>query len=282
MNEENEEILLGSGDFYGMPFAGAIPSDETIETDANSFGHTKGGATATYKPTVYEATDDKNNVLSRIITKEEATLKCGTMSVNLKNVSKMAPSTLKDDTTKHEKVLKIGGKTSLPSYVLRFVHTKDDGTKLRFTMIGNATSGFTFQFNPDKETTLEPTFSALSQADGTLIEFRDEYTPTTPPDTIKLQSATPVDGATGVVLNVNPTITFNNALQSYNVILMDETDNSLVDTTLNIDATSKILAIEPKAALTASKTYDIILSGVTDIYGQTLAQQIIKFTTAAA
>lgn len=201
MNEENEEILLGSGDFYGMPFAGAIPKDEEIETDENSFGHTKGGATATYKPTVYEATDDKNNVLSRIITKEEATLKCGTMSVNLKNVSKMAPSTLTDDSEKHEKVLKIGGKTTLPSYVLRFVHEKDDGTKLRFTMVGNATSGFTFQFNPDKETTLEPTFSALSQKDGTLIDFRDGYIPPTLVTAINLNktSASVVVGATSQI-----------------------------------------------------------------------------------
>lgn len=179
MNQENEEIVLGSGDFYGMLFTGTIPDDTTIETDTNNFGHTKGGASIEYKPTVYEATDDNNHVLKRIITKEEGTLKCGTMSINMANIAKMAPSTLTDDTTKHEKVLKIGGKTTLTSYVLRFVHTKDDGNKLRVTIVGNATSGFTFQFNPDKETTVEPTFSALSQADGTLIEFRDGYTPAT-------------------------------------------------------------------------------------------------------
>ncbi|SMC17190.1 hypothetical protein SAMN02745134_00252 [Clostridium acidisoli DSM 12555] len=175
MNNDNEEIVLGSGDFYATEYSNTIPDDATIEVDANNFGHTKGGASIEYKPTVYEATDDSNKVLKRIITKEECTLKCGTMSINFTNIAKMAPSTLSDDNTKHEKVLKIGGKTTLDNYLLRFVHTKDDDTKLRVTMIGNATSGFTFQFNPDKETTLEPTFSALSQDDGTLIEFRDGY-----------------------------------------------------------------------------------------------------------
>lgn len=176
MNQENEEIILGSGDFYSMTYTDIIPDDATLEVDANHFGHTKGGASIDYKPTIYEATDDSNKVLRRIITKEEATMKCGTMSINMANIQKMAPSNLTDDTTKHEKILKIGGKTTLENYILRFVHTKPDGTKLRCTIIGNATSGFTFQFNPDKETTLEPTFSALSQPDGTLIEFRDGYT----------------------------------------------------------------------------------------------------------
>lgn len=175
MNQDNEEIILGSGDFYSMTYTGTMPADDVIEVDANHFGHTKGGASVEYKPSIYEATDDVGRVLKRIITKEEATMKCGTMSINMTNIQKMAPSTLTTDATKKEKILKIGGKSKLENYLLRFVHSKDDETKLRCTIVGNATNGFTFQFNPDKETTLEPTFSALSQTDGTLIEFRDGY-----------------------------------------------------------------------------------------------------------
>lgn len=171
------EVLLGSGKLFVMLFNGtAMPEDATIETDNNNVGRIKGGATLTYKPTTYDVVDDDNYVVERVITKEEVTFKSGVLTWIIANLNKLSAGSISDDATKHEKVLKIGGKTALDSYVIRFVHTKKDENTLRVTILGNATSGFTLQFNPDKETVIDAEFSALSQDDGTLVEIRDGYT----------------------------------------------------------------------------------------------------------
>lgn len=101
------------------------------------------------------------------------------------------------------------------------------------------------------------------------------------PDVLTLSSSNPANNATGVILTVKPALTFNNAITGYlSTVLLNESDNSLVANTLSLDITGKILTITPSTNLVTGKTYDIILTGVTDLYGQVLTQQIIKFTTA--
>lgn len=102
------------------------------------------------------------------------------------------------------------------------------------------------------------------------------------PTNIAVASSSPAGNATGVLLTATPTVTFNNSISDYNnVTLMNTTDNAFVTITKSLDATGKILTITP-SALVVSKTYTIVLQGVTDIYGQVLAPQLIKFTTAAS
>lgn len=97
---------------------------------------------------------------------------------------------------------------------------------------------------------------------------------------LTLSSSAPIDAATAVALTTKPVLTFNNAISNYsNIILLDETDDTIVAKTMSLDVTGKILTISPTASLVTAKTYDIILIGVTDAYGQVLAQQINKFTT---
>lgn len=175
------EVILGSGKLYLVDYIGAaIPDDATLEVEANSVGKIKGGASLEYKPTEYEVTDDEGEVVKRVITKEEATFKSGILTWNLENLHKLSPSTYADDAAKSEKKLTIGGKRTLDNYALRFVHTKDDGNKLRVTMIVTASNGFTLTFQGDKETVIDALFKALSQDTGTLIEIRDQYTPAAP------------------------------------------------------------------------------------------------------
>lgn len=98
---------------------------------------------------------------------------------------------------------------------------------------------------------------------------------------LALSSSTPATNATGIVLTTKPALTFNNAIAAYNnVLLMNVTDGTLVENTMALDTTGKVLTLTPGANLVTAKTYNIILSGVTDVYGQVLATQIIKFTTA--
>lgn len=98
---------------------------------------------------------------------------------------------------------------------------------------------------------------------------------------IALSSSNPTANATGVATTVKPTLTFNNQISNYSdIVLFNQTDGVLVANTITADAAGKILTITPTAALVSAKVYQIILAGVTDIYGQVLADTTVKFTVA--
>lgn len=176
MAVDKDEVVLGSGSLYLSEYDGKIiPEDATIEANTNSVGRIKGGAELIYKPTEYEVVDDNGEVVKRFITKEEVTFKSGIMTWALENLAKLSPAILTDDSTKHEKKLTIGGAKALKNYALRFVHEKDNGKKLRITMVATAGNGFSLKFLGDKETVIDAEFKAISQSNGTLVEIRDEY-----------------------------------------------------------------------------------------------------------
>jgi len=102
------------------------------------------------------------------------------------------------------------------------------------------------------------------------------------PDALALSSSTPADDATGVSKTNNLTLNFNNALMDDavdNIVLLDDA-MAIVAGTITLDATKKIVTIDPTASLDGSTAYTIVISGVKDIYGQTLTS-IVTFTTAA-
>lgn len=116
--------------------------------------------------------------------------------------------------------------------------------------------------------------------------FNIVQTPETVKQTINelaLSSSDPANNATNVALATAPKLTFNNAISDYsNVSLLDLTDSSIIEITLTLDNTSKILTITPIANLTANKTYGILVQAVKDIYNQNFDTQLIKFTTVTA
>jgi phi13 family phage major tail protein len=107
---------------------------------------------------------------------------------------------------------------------------------------------------------------------------------TTPPAALQLSSSSPIDGATGVAVSVSPTLTFNNALvnEAVNMVSLSKTsDGTLISMASGypqLDATKKIMTLDPASNLTASTAYKIAYN-VKDIYGQWL-QGIVDFTTA--
>lgn len=100
------------------------------------------------------------------------------------------------------------------------------------------------------------------------------------PSSLALSSSDPTDGATGVVVTKTITLTFNNALPAGEIyhVVMAKADGTVVACTNSLDATKKIMTVNPDASLDASSVY-IVAIGVTDIYGDTL-QTAINFTTA--
>jgi phi13 family phage major tail protein len=100
------------------------------------------------------------------------------------------------------------------------------------------------------------------------------------PSAIVLSSSTPAANATGVLASVHPVLTFNNKVADYSDVTLMKSDGTLVQATTALDATGKILTITPSAALTSAAVYVIVVAGVTDVFGQTLATSTIKFTVA--
>lgn len=100
------------------------------------------------------------------------------------------------------------------------------------------------------------------------------------PSALALSSSDPVDGASSVAVDKTVSLTFNNPLIAgavYGVVMVED-DGTPVTTVNSLDATKKVLSVNPSANLTAASIY-IVTYGVTDIYGQTL-QGAINFETA--
>lgn len=98
---------------------------------------------------------------------------------------------------------------------------------------------------------------------------------------LALSSSVPAADTTGVSRSSSITLTFNNKIVAEAVELWNSPLGTKVTTTKSLDATGKILTITPSSTMAATARHAIVLSGVADIYGQTLATGIRYFTTGA-
>lgn len=176
--DNSEEIILGSGDLYIVEFTGEIPEDDVIEADENRAGNIKGGATLEYSQTSQTVKDDKGRVKKTITTEEDVKFKTGLITW-VQNYIKALISTARVDTTTKpgHRVYKLGGlaNQSKTRYLWRFVHTRDDGRKLRVTVTGKNTGTVSLAFKPEDATQVdaEITANTLDKA-GTLVIIDDE------------------------------------------------------------------------------------------------------------
>lgn len=121
-----------------------------------------------------------------------------------------------------------------------------------------------------------PSFSEANVADFFT------YVDGTAPSALALSSSVPADDATGILATAKPTLTFSNAILDYSgIVLLNVTDDTVLEFTAAPDTTGKIITISPETNFTAAKKINIILSNITDVYGQKLAKQIISFTIAS-
>jgi len=93
----------------------------------------------------------------------------------------------------------------------------------------------------------------------------------------------PIDGATSVAITASITLTFSNALAANveNSIILVRADTAApVARIRSINAARTVVTLAPSGSLTAAKTYHIVLPGITDVYGQALADTVVDFTTA--
>lgn len=176
--DNSDEIILGSGDLYLVKFTGEIPDDKTIENDDNRAGNIKGGATLEYSIESQTVQDDKGRVKKTILTKETVVFKTGLITWVKQYLQALIPTAKVDETTKAgHRLFKLGGlaNQSKDRWLYRFVHTRDDGRKLRVTVTGKNTGTVSLAFDPEKETTCDAEITADTLDDaGTLVIVDDE------------------------------------------------------------------------------------------------------------
>lgn len=181
--DNSDEIILGSGDLYIMEFTGEIPEDTAIEADANRAGNIKGGATLEYSIESQTVQDDKGRVKKTIVTKETVTFKTGLMTWVKQYMQALVQTARIDENTKAgHRIYKLGGLANLSKtrYLWRFVHTRDDGRKVRITVTGKNTGTISLAFQPENETVVDSEITADTlDAAGTLVILDDELPKTT-------------------------------------------------------------------------------------------------------
>lgn len=101
------------------------------------------------------------------------------------------------------------------------------------------------------------------------------------PSALALSSIVPADDVTGVAIDANIVLTFNNAIDHEAVVVTDNL-GVIVAGAKTWDATAKILTFNPTSNLSNSTTYLVTVGGVVDIYGQSLASSVKNFATVGA
>lgn len=169
-----QEILLGAGEVYMYEFNGTeIPEHEVIETSVHNVGHCSSGFSLDYKPEIYDVKNQYGKIVLRAIISEEMTIKTGVISWALDKLALLSTAKLITDVVKKVRKLVFGGNDALKTVLVRFVHTKKNGKKLRFTAIAQGGNGFALEFT-QKELTIDATLSAIEVKKGWLAEFEEE------------------------------------------------------------------------------------------------------------
>lgn len=176
MNDINE-ILIGACDVYMYDFTGTeVPENAVIETDEHNVGHCSSGFTVDYKPTKYDVKNQYGQIVKSAVTEEAISAKTGVLTWNLANMALLSTGEYTEDREgAARKLVFTGNGKALKTVLIRAVHTKENGKKIRFTMIGQGGSGFAIAFE-NKEVTIDAEITGIKKVDGFLASFEEELT----------------------------------------------------------------------------------------------------------
>jgi len=93
----------------------------------------------------------------------------------------------------------------------------------------------------------------------------------------------PADGASGISVSANLTLTFSNPLaggREAGIILVDADTQAAVAVARTLNSARTVVTLNPNSNLSASTNYLIIVHDVVDIHGQALANTVVNFETA--
>ncbi len=201
---EKTRYALGSGYLYIVAFTfPTIPSDATIETDANLLGRISGGASLEYKPSYTAVEDDLGFIKDRVLTGEDVKLKSGVMTWNGDTLAALT-STARVTTTSAKRTVKLGGLSNVDGvvYLIRFVSDKDSS---RVTIAGINEAGLTFSYTKDKPTVINAEFTGQPMdADGTLVQYDELLTSIIPLTVVSIAGSTTGKTAISVLPDLSP------------------------------------------------------------------------------
>ena len=174
---KKDEIIFGAGELYLNEFTGnKIPEDEEIETPDFNVGHCSGGFSVDYKPEKYNVENQYGKIVRSYVIKEEIVAQTGILSWDLNKLALLSTAKISVDKENKKKILEFGGSNpTIKTVLLRFVHTKENGKKLRFTMIGQGGNGFAIEFTT-KELTVDAQITAIEYIKGFLARIDEELT----------------------------------------------------------------------------------------------------------
>ncbi|MCH1962809.1 hypothetical protein MCG45_07950 [Clostridium perfringens] len=174
MENKTENVLLGAGEVYMYEFTGkAIPEHSEIETEAHNVGYCSGGFKFEYKPKKYEVKNQYGKIVKTAIIQEEITCKTGILTWNLDKLALLSTAEIKADKQKKTRTLTFGQGGALKNVLIRFVHVKDNGKKIRFTMVGQGGNGFALDFG-EKEVTIDSEIQAIEYIKNFLASIEEE------------------------------------------------------------------------------------------------------------
>lgn len=101
------------------------------------------------------------------------------------------------------------------------------------------------------------------------------------PSALALSSIVPDDDTNTAAITANIVLTFNNEIAS-EAIVVSSAAGAIIAGVKTWDAAKKILTFNPTADLTNATTYLVAVTGVVDVYGQSLAPVVKNFTTVGA
>lgn len=176
-NKKMDEILIGACDVYMYAFTGdKIPEHAEIETDGHNVGHCSSGFVVNYKPTKYDVKNQYGQIVKSAVTEEEISAKTGILTWNLANMALFSTGEYKENVEeKKRELIFTGNGKALSTVLVRAVHTKENGKKIRFTMLGQGGSGFAVSWE-NKEVTIDAELTAVKKVDGFLASFEEELT----------------------------------------------------------------------------------------------------------
>lgn len=195
MDDNKQEIILGAGELYMFEFNGTeIPDHDVIETVEHNVGHCSGGFSLDYKPEVYDVKNWYGKIVKRFIIGEEMTIKSGIISWSLEKLALLSTAKFTEDAVKKVRLLEFGGNGNLKTVLIRFVHTKENGKKLRFTSIAQGGNGFALEFT-QKELTIDATLTAVEVKKNWIAEFEEEMTDE---ETVQIAKVLLASGSVGI------------------------------------------------------------------------------------
>ncbi len=102
-----------------------------------------------------------------------------------------------------------------------------------------------------------------------------------PEEDLKISASVPEDGDEDIAITANLVLVFNYAMDSSatSVVALQDSGGITVRTTNSLDATKRILTVNPDSNLISDAEYTLVITAAADIYGRTITDEI-GFTTA--